>query len=179
MPQMRNSALLFTCTCACAYFIKTSPTIRSILGLPAISESSANLALWSGKWSSDQTRWQRDDYHHSLLKHYASTLKGRDNILVPLCGKTKDLQYLTGQGHDVVGIEGIHKAISEFGAENADLVAFDSLTDTGEYKPYFETYSGTDRSTSKSLKVLRGDFFLSGAAVEGSTTWGGQWGGGP
>ena len=131
---MKNSALVFSCTCALAYFVKTSPTFRSFLGLPATSETSSNLAVWNGKWSSNTTRWQREEIHHTLLKHYDAVLKGRGKILVPLCGKTVDLHWITGKGHETVGVEGILKAIVEFGAENADRISFDSETDTGEYK---------------------------------------------
>ena len=82
--------------------------------------------MWHQGYWPHQTRWQRDTYHHTLLKFYEKYLKGRGSVLVPLCGKTKDLHYLTGMGHETFGVEGIHKAIIEFASENADKVDFDA-----------------------------------------------------
>lgn len=39
------------------------------------------------------------------------------SVLVPLCGKTWDLPYLCEQGFDVVGVEGVPRAIDEFRSE--------------------------------------------------------------
>ncbi|CAJ1361964.1 unnamed protein product [Effrenium voratum] len=38
-------------------------------------------------------------------------------VLVPLCGKTLDMVYLSRQGYRVVGVEGVNKAIEEFAQE--------------------------------------------------------------
>jgi len=122
------------------------------------------LVRWAGKWEADQTRWQRDTYHHTLLKFYEKYLKGRGSVLVPLCGKTKDLHYLTGMGHETFGVEGIHKAIIEFASENADKVDFDAEKDTMEFKT-FETFVGSDKKTHSAVKILRGDFFLLGSVA--------------
>merc|ERR1719427_455302 len=40
------------------------------------------------------------------------------NILVPLCGKSRDLIHLHGLGHNVVGCEGVEQACTEFFSEN-------------------------------------------------------------
>jgi len=93
--------------------------------------------------------------------------------MVPLCGKTKDLHYLTSMGHDVIGVEGIHKAVAEYADENKAAVVLDAQKDTGKFKPYFETYKGVDNKRGTSLQFLRGDFFLLGAAAKG--VFGGVW----
>lgn len=66
------------------------------------------------------------------------------SVLVPLCGKTKDLLWLSGQGCDVVGVEFCAQAVAEFFTEHAI--------------PHEKTdaaYVATDRK----LKVYYGDFF--------------------
>ena len=93
--------------------------------------------------------------HASLEKHLSVLPAGP--ILVPLCGKTVDLHYLTGKNRPAVGVEGVKKAIEEYAVEQAPYgVSFDANKDTGEY-PAMETYAGTFQGSF--VKILRGDFF--------------------
>ena len=41
-------------------------------------------------------------------------------VLLPLCGKSVDLAYLSKK-HDVVGVESIEQPIVEFGREHPEL----------------------------------------------------------
>ena len=42
-------------------------------------------------------------------------------MLVPLCGKSEDLAYLAGKGHDVVGIELVEDAVKQYFATHDAL----------------------------------------------------------
>ncbi|CAB4033218.1 thiopurine S-methyltransferase-like, partial [Paramuricea clavata] len=44
--------------------------------------------------------------------------KQNRRVLVPFCGKTLDLLWLVKQGHTVIGIEAVQKAIEDFFKEN-------------------------------------------------------------
>eukprot|EP00434_Breviolum_minutum_P016424 symbB.v1.2.014477.t1/scaffold1055.1/size140776/19 len=58
--------------------------------------------------------------HHleQLIDPKASVAGGMGpRVLVPLCGKTVDMVYLSRQGYRVVGVEGVRKAVEEFAEE--------------------------------------------------------------
>lgn len=122
----------------------------------ALSESapehSPNLARWTQKWVKSETRWHYTNTHHTLIK-YKHLLPSRGKILVPLCGKTVDLLYFPNQ--EVLGVEGVKKAITEFGAEQSAFfpTGFDSEKDTKE-NANFETYTG--KTETSEISLLRG-----------------------
>ena len=71
--------------------------------------------FWLDKWASNAIGFH-EDFIHPLLKQYWSSINSapRSNVLVPLCGKSKDLLYLRNQGHNVFGIEISEIAIVAF-----------------------------------------------------------------
>lgn len=69
-------------------------------------------------------------------------------VFVPLCGKTLDMAYLTSMAGDVVGVEGIKRALEEFAQEQPDLQIENKGIDNG-----FERFVG------KKITLLKGDFF--------------------
>lgn len=73
---------------------------------------------WQQKWQTQDTRWHQPAAH-PLLQAYASRLKLRkgDTILVPLCGKTKDMIWLAEQGYHVIGVEISPIACDDFFSE--------------------------------------------------------------
>ena len=75
---------------------------------------------WETEWSDGSPAWHRKYVSPMLIKHYDEFTSGRTNrrILVPLCGKSLDLIWLADQGHTVVGVEMIRKAIKTFFEEN-------------------------------------------------------------
>ena len=75
--------------------------------------------FWLDKWSSNAIGFH-ENFIHPLLKQYWSSINSvpHSNVLVPLCGKSKDLLYLRDQGHNVFGIEISEIAIVAFFAEN-------------------------------------------------------------
>ena len=40
--------------------------------------------------------------------------EGSSKVLVPLCGKTRDLLYLAGHRHQVLGVEFVERAVQDF-----------------------------------------------------------------
>ena len=148
-------------------FVATAATVGLMpfylsLGKPVACESqkedAATLAMWAGRWSKQMTGWHQKAEHHTLAKYADSVLKGRRSVLVPLCGKTVDLTTLALRGHDVLGVEGIHKAIIEYSIENCTTIDLDPMRSTGEYGPKFDSYVGRMKEGGK-VELLKGDFF--------------------
>lgn len=106
---------------------------------------------WHDRWAQGRTGWHEADGNAGLKVHwpYSNTNNaGRKRVLVPLCGKTPDLIWLTKRGHQVVGIELSEIAIRQFFAEN-DL-SFE--VDEGEHLDRY-------RAEEIPLTLYRGDYF--------------------
>ena len=75
--------------------------------------------FWHDMWKSGVVGFHQPDVNQYLKNHWTKLqLKGSENVLVPLCGKSLDMIWLAQQGHSVLGIELSPKALSEFLAEN-------------------------------------------------------------
>ncbi len=100
------------------------------------------------------THWEQDDipFHfpavNPLLEKYWPQLNiaKPSHVLVPLCGKTKDLLWLANQGCQVSGVELSPIACESFFVENG--LSF-SKADHGSYSSY----------ESEKIKLFCGDIF--------------------
>ena len=73
--------------------------------------------FWHQRWQQQQIGFHRDAFHELLTEYFPQACpSGR--ILVPLCGKTKDMLWLLDQGYKVFGIELSELAVQAFFAEN-------------------------------------------------------------
>ena len=81
---------------------------------------------------------------------------------MPLCGKTKDLEYLSNHPNvsEVVGVEGVQKAIDEFIAENPTLEIKKSL---------HQKITSFIQHDGKKISLLKGDFFDLGLDKNGGS----------
>jgi len=75
-----------------------------------------NSEFWQEKWKTGETQFHRDTAHPELVAYFSG--KPVQKIVVPLCGKSKDLLWLHSQGHEVVGIELSPIACEAFFVEN-------------------------------------------------------------
>ncbi len=75
--------------------------------------------FWITAWNEGRTSFHQKDYHEKLLEYFPqlNPEKGQ-KVLVPLCGKTKDLLWLQSLGLHVHGIELYDQAIEAFFKEN-------------------------------------------------------------
>lgn len=86
--------------------------------------------FWHSRWSEGRIGFHQAEYNGHLQRLAETMPKSQGGrVLVPLSGKTKDLTFLTAQGHEVVAVEIVHKGASAY-YEEAD-VAFDSHHDFG------------------------------------------------
>ena len=135
------------------------------LAVPAsvADESSNNLARWKDRWDTNVIGWHKDQVNDFIQAHGDKLLQPPDDdescstdnnggmrVLVPLCGKSVDVAFFAKQSSvaQVVGVDGIMKALETFSAEHPDL----------EIK---ETDSiGSFRALkAKNITLLKGDFF--------------------
>lgn len=90
-------------------------TIRSSIKQPEALKMESS--FWKEVWNEGQIGFHQSEINKNL-KRFAQKFKDRSTVLVPLCGKSKDMCYLTEQGHKVHGVEIVEKAIIEFKEEN-------------------------------------------------------------
>lgn len=84
---------------------------------------------WLERWQVGRIGWHEEGGNKSLQKHWNAT--GR-RVLVPLCGKSRDLLWLQQHGNEVVGVELSEIAARAFFEENSldydvvdgDLIAY-------------------------------------------------------
>jgi len=87
--------------------------------------STDKLSTWESSWSKGETPWQLADTNEKLLNNMDELIGCTRNgettvktILVPLCGKTKDMLYLYNKGHSVAGCEWVETAATQFFTDN-------------------------------------------------------------
>lgn len=62
--------------------------------------------FWLDKWKTADIAFHQEDINTNLIKHISKlNLQPGDCILVPFCGKTRDMAWLAEQGYHVVGVE--------------------------------------------------------------------------
>jgi len=99
---------------------------------------------WIERWQEGRIGWHESDGNASLRRHWRASGK---RVLVPLCGKTRDLIWLERQGNEVVGVELSEIAVKAFFDENE--IAFSSADGA------LTAYKAKDRS----ITIYCGDFF--------------------
>jgi thiopurine S-methyltransferase len=70
---------------------------------------------WIERWAEGRTGWHEEDGNAGLKRYWQASGK---RVLVPLCGKSRDLLWLARQGNAVVGVELSDIAIAAFFEEN-------------------------------------------------------------
>jgi thiopurine S-methyltransferase len=72
---------------------------------------------WLSRWKGGQTGWHQVGGSKALRKFWPRVAKG-SRVLVPLCGKSPDLLWLSQQGYEVTGVELSEIAVRAFFAES-------------------------------------------------------------
>lgn len=102
-------------------------------------------AFWHQRWEENRIGFHQAQFNHWLQTGWGSQ-QSNEPVLVPLCGKSRDMLWLNQQGHPIDGFELSERAISQFFSEN-------QLTETvSEVGPYRCHQHGT-------LSLYQGDFF--------------------
>ncbi|MEM8994186.1 MAG: thiopurine S-methyltransferase [Acidobacteriota bacterium] len=103
--------------------------------------------FWHHRWQNRQIGFHEGMSNRFLVRHFGALgLPAARRILVPLCGKSRDIAWLLAEGHRVLGVELSETAVRELFAE-LDLVP--EIEDA----PAHRIYRGPG------LEVFVGDFF--------------------
>jgi len=75
-------------------------------------------AFWHDRWQTNQIGFHEPDVNPLLVQHVGKlALSAGARVLVPLCGKTRDIGWLLSQGFRVVGAELSPIAVQQLFAE--------------------------------------------------------------
>ncbi len=104
-------------------------------------------SFWCARWQANEIGFHQPDINVYLQNYWPTLrLESGTRVFVPLCGKSRDLLWLAGQGHQVLGVEISPVAVSAFFEEN-NLVA------SAQKDARFVRYQSSD------ISLLLGDFF--------------------
>jgi thiopurine S-methyltransferase len=103
--------------------------------------------FWHDRWQQNQIGFHQDEVNLHL-RNFLPQLELEPNALVfvPLCGKSRDLDWLVRQGYRVLGVELSPIAVQAFFAETERVAEVDRLRD-------FERMHGDG------VTILCGDYF--------------------
>ena len=75
--------------------------------------------FWLQRWDANQIGFHREQINELLQRYYPSTiLPANPRTLVPLCGKSKDMLWLSAQGASILGCELSPSACEQFFTDN-------------------------------------------------------------
>lgn len=75
--------------------------------------------FWHRRWERSEIGFHQGEVNAYLQQHWLElSLPTESEVLVPLCGKSLDMAWLAGQGHQVVGVELSQVAVKDFFREN-------------------------------------------------------------
>jgi thiopurine S-methyltransferase len=104
-------------------------------------------SFWHTRWEAGQIGFHQNEVQSLLSDHWTALGATEGSpIFVPLCGKSKDIGWLAGQGHGVVGVELSPLAVKDFFTEAG------VTTQTSRISP-FQIVSGAG------VRIFCGDFF--------------------
>jgi thiopurine S-methyltransferase len=103
--------------------------------------------FWLERWDRQEIGFHQDEINPYLQQHW-QVLRADpgSTVFVPLCGKSRDMLWLRGQGHPVLGVELSPIAVHAFFEEN-NLV------------PHHESTGRFDLCEAEGFRILCGDFF--------------------
>ena len=103
--------------------------------------------FWRERWTRDQIGFHQRDINAMLQSHWSAfAVPAGAKVFVPLCGKSRDMVWLRAQGHAILGVEFIQKAVRDFFTENG-------LAPNVSAQPPFERWE------ADGVTLLYGDFF--------------------
>lgn len=103
--------------------------------------------FWLARWQEGNISFHKSEIHPELIEFFPRlALHPGEVVLVPLCGKTKDLMFLRSMKAEVVGAELSPLAVESFFNENS--ISFEQRPD-GEHVLY----------TGDGISIFCGNFF--------------------
>ena len=108
--------------------------------------------FWLGRWREGRIGWHHDKPMPLLLEHWPTLEVPRDTrVLVPLCGKSRDMLWLAQQGLRVLGVELSGIAIESFLTENKLHARRHAASDGKHYE--------VTNAPDGDIEIINGDVF--------------------
>ena len=105
------------------------------------------LRKWLKLWQEDDIPFHKEEIHPSLTSYFLDLkFPQAAKILVPLCGKSRDMKYLADRGYQVIGVEISDIAAKSFFKEH-------HLDFSRHEEHNFTVYK------HRNISIYRGDFF--------------------
>jgi thiopurine S-methyltransferase len=105
---------------------------------------------WLQRWEREETGFHKYEINSYLHQHWqALHLAPGSEVFVPLCGKSRDMSWLSEQGYPVLGVELSAIAVQAFFQESGRT-------------PQYIAGERFDRYEVDGIRVLCGDFFALG-----------------
>ncbi|MFV5215852.1 thiopurine S-methyltransferase [Azonexus caeni] len=102
---------------------------------------------WKQNWRANRIDFHLDHVHPLLQRCWAEVgVAPAARVFVPLCGKSLDLMWLHGQGHDIVGVELSTVAVNAFFRES-------------RLRPQRSAHGALECWAQERLTIHCGDFF--------------------
>ncbi|WP_025040251.1 thiopurine S-methyltransferase [Nitrosospira briensis] len=102
---------------------------------------------WLERWKREETGFHQNEVNPYLCQYWqALHLAADSEVFVPLCGKSRDMLWLSEQGYAVLGVETSAVAVQAFFKENG-------------YIPNQTSGESFDRYDASGVRILCGDFF--------------------
>ena len=103
--------------------------------------------FWLERWEREEIGFHQNEINPYLRKYWHELHAAHGSeVFVPMCGKSRDMLCLLGQGHSVLGVELSAIAVQAFFKENG-------------YTPHHVTGEKFDRYEAGGIRILCGDFF--------------------
>jgi thiopurine S-methyltransferase len=104
-------------------------------------------AFWHGRWQRNQIGFHEPTVNPLLVAHFDRlSLPAGSRIFVPLCGKTRDIDWLLARGHRVAG------------AELSEIAVQQLFADLG-LMPQTVALGAVTRYSAPGLDIFLGDIF--------------------
>ncbi len=108
--------------------------------------------FWLDRWEEGKIGFHKDDHHEKLMQYFPEfDAPHGSKVLVPLCGKSKDMIWLHSMNLYVHGIELSQEAINSFFKENN--IDSPDLSEDADFLHH----------THENIVLSRGDIFKLGA----------------
>ena len=105
---------------------------------------------WLQRWEREETGFHKHEINSYLRQHWqALHLAPGSEVFVPLCGKSRDMSWLSEQGYPVLGVELSAIAVQAFFQESGRT-------------PQYIAGERFDRYETDGIRVRCGDFFALG-----------------
>jgi len=103
--------------------------------------------FWLERWEREEIGFHQHEVNPYLREFWPELrLASGSMVFVPLCGKSQDMSWLQGQGHQVLGVELSAIAVRAFFKENG-------------YIPRHINSGKFEHSVADGIRILCGDFF--------------------